>query len=240
MLAEAFPQQYDGALAMCGLLGGGVPEVQYLGHVRVLFDAYFPGVLPGDLLDVPTPTASFRPGDPLFNAVFGALQQGFVSGKTFAFAQAANLPFNNPTELITGALNAIGFNIRFTNDLLQRTHGHSFFDNMDTLYPAAVNGTVDRFAATPDALNYLHQYYTPTGNLSFPMLTLHTTRDPVVPVFHQQLYGAVAPAEWLVQRTVNAFGHCAFNQQEMLTAFDDLVLWVNEGVRPAGGDATMR
>ena len=240
MLAEKFPQQYDGALAMCGLLGGSVPEVQYLGHVRVLFDAYFPGVLPGDLLDVPN--ATFRPGDPLFLAVLGALQQGFFTpgSPTLAFAQAAKLPFTNPTELITGALNAIGFNIRFTNDVLKRTHGHSFFDNIDTVYPAAVNGIVDRFAATPDAVNYLQHYYTPTGDLSFPMLTLHTTRDPVVPVFHQAIYGSIAPAEWLVQRTVNAFGHCSFNEQEMVTAFEDLVRWVNECVRPAGGDATMR
>ena len=81
---------------------------------------------------------------------------------------------------------------------------------------------------------HLQHYYAPTGDLSFPMLTLHTTRDPVVPVFHQTLYGSIAPAEWLVQRTVNAFGHCTFTQQQMLTAFDDLVLWVNEGVRPAG------
>jgi hypothetical protein len=72
------------------------------------------------------------------------------------------------------------------------------------------------------------------------MLTLHTTRDPVVPLFHQTLYGSLAPEQWLVQRTVNAFGHCQCNQQEMLTAFDDLVLWVNDGVRPAGGDATIR
>jgi len=240
ILAEKFPQQYDGALAMCGLLGGGVPEVQYLGHVRVLFDAYFPGVLPGDLLDVPN--ATFRQGDPLFMAVLGALQQGFATPgtPTLAFASAARLPFTSPTELILGALNAIGFNIRFTNDLLQRAHGHSFFDNLDTVYPPAVDGVVDRFVATPDALNYLQHYYTPTGSLSFPMLTLHTTRDPVVPVFHQALYGSIAPAEWLVQRSVNAFGHCNFNQQEMLTAFDDLVRWVNEGVRPAGGDATIR
>src|SRR5687767_9424093 len=184
MLAEKFPQQYDGALAMCGLLGGGVPEVQYLGHVRVLFDAYFPGVLPGDLLNVPN--ASFALGSPLFMAVLTALQQGFVmpGTPTLAFATAAGLPFTSAAELVTGALQAIGFNIRFTNDLLQRTHGHSFFDNLDTTYPAAVNGIVDRYTATPDALNYLRHYYTPTGNLSFPMLTLHTTRDPVVPSFH--------------------------------------------------------
>lgn len=239
MLAERFSQQYDGTLAMCGLLGGGIPEVQYLGDVRVLFDAYFPGVLPGNLLDVPT--ASFRPGDPLFNAVFAALQQGFATPgtPTLAFAIAAKLPFTSPQELIAGALNAIGFNIRFTNDLLGRTHGHSFFDNMNTVYPPAVDALVRRYASRPDAVNYIERYYTPTGAITSPMLTLHTTRDPVVPLFHETIYAGLAPADLLVQRTVNRFGHCTFNQQEMLTAFDDLVRWVTEGTRPAGGDATI-
>ena len=72
------------------------------------------------------------------------------------------------------------------------------------------------------------------------MLTLHSTRDPVVPLFHEALYAGLAPGHWLVQRTTNSFGHCAFNQQEVLTAFDDLVRWVEMGQRPAGGDATIR
>ncbi len=141
---------------------------------------------------------------------------------------------------MAAALNAIGFNIRFTNDLLGRTHGHSFFDNMATAYPSSVDALVQRYSATPDALNYLKHYYTPTGQIQAPMLTLHTTRDPVVPLFHETIYSALAPAYLLVQRTVDRFGHCAFNQQEVLNAFDDLVLWVTEGTRPAGGDATIR
>ena len=240
MLAERFPGQYDGTLAMCGLLGGGIPEVQYLGHVRALFDAYFPGVLPGDLLTVPT--ASFTPGSPLFNAVLGALQRGFATPgtPTLAFAVAAKLPFTSPQELIAGAMNAIGFNIRFTNDLLGRTHGHSFFDNLTTMYPPAIDALVQRYASHPDAVNYLQHYYTPTGAISAPMVTLHTTRDPVVPLFHETIYAGLAPSDLLVQRTVNRFGHCAFNQQEVLTAFDDLVRWVTGGTRPAGGDATIQ
>ena len=81
-----------------------------------------------------------------------------------------------------------------------------------------------RYAAAPDALNYLDHYSSPSGALSAPMLTLHTTRDPVVPLFHESIYGSLAPAEWLVQRTVNRFGHCGFTPQEVVTAFDDLVL----------------
>ena len=52
-LAENFPGAYQGALALCGPLGGGRLETDYIGNVRVLFDHFFPGVIPGDVLHVP-------------------------------------------------------------------------------------------------------------------------------------------------------------------------------------------
>src|SRR5262249_22506022 len=52
-LAETFPDQYDGAVIGCGVAGGTRDEIQYIGNVRVLFDYFYPGVLPGSLLDVP-------------------------------------------------------------------------------------------------------------------------------------------------------------------------------------------
>jgi pimeloyl-ACP methyl ester carboxylesterase len=241
MLAERFPRQYDGALAMCGFVGGGQAEVEYLGDVRVLFDAYFPGVLPGDVLTVP-PDVPFRPGDPLFLDVLNALQRGFATPgtPTLAFATAAKLPFISPQELIAAALNAIGFNLRFTNDLLERTRGGSFYDNVDTLYPVAIDPLVGRFTASRRGLRYLDRFYAPSGDIRSPMLTLHSTRDPVVPLFHEAMYAELAPQHWLVRRTTNSFGHCAFNQQEVLGSFDALVRWVTLGERPTGGDATIR
>ena len=137
-------------------------------------------------------------------------------------------------------MNAIGFNLRFTGDLLARTSGKSFYDNLDTIYPPAVDAIVGRFTAERRGLNYLDRFYSPSGDISFPVMTVHSTRDPVVPLFHEDDYAKLAPEAWLVQRTVNSFGHCAINQQEVLTAFDDLVRWVKYGERPAGGDATIR
>ena len=169
MLAERFSAQYDGALAMCGFVSGAVPEVQYLGDVRVLFDAYFPGVLPGDVLTVPQ-GAGFQPGDPLFLAVLNALQQGlFTPGApTLQFATAAKLPFTSVPELIGAALNAIGFNIRFTNDLLEHTRGRSFYDNLDTVYPSAVDAIAGRFTAERPALRYSRSVLRAVGRRIVP------------------------------------------------------------------------
>jgi len=52
-LAENFPGAYQGAPPLCGPLGGGRTETDYIGNVRVLFDYYYPGVIPGDVLHVP-------------------------------------------------------------------------------------------------------------------------------------------------------------------------------------------
>ena len=43
-------------------------------------------------------------------------------------------------------------------------------------------------------------------------------------------------SDLLVQRALRDFGHCAFSQDEWTTAFADLVVWVEDGVRPAGDD----
>jgi hypothetical protein len=136
-------------------------------------------------------------------------------------------------------MTVLGFQLRFTNDLLSLTNGHSFFDNTTTVYPGAANSGAGRFAATPDALNYFEHYFTPTGQLALPTLTLHTTRDPAVPLFHESDYAALVDqrgaAPWLAQRTVNAFGHCAFTDAQVLSAFDALIEWVRDGVRPSTG-----
>ena len=43
----------DGALALCGPVGGGRKQTDYVGNTRVLFDFFYPGVIPGDVLHVP-------------------------------------------------------------------------------------------------------------------------------------------------------------------------------------------
>ena len=252
-LAETYPGQYDGALPMCAPLGGSRPEVQYLGDARVAFDYFFPGVVPGGAFTVPPDTA-FTPGSPVFMAVLNALTAGlFLPGQpTLQFARVAKLPFSSATEIVFSGMSVVGFSVRFTNDVLSRTQGHIPFDNLDTFYTGSLDDSalndpisgVARFTASPDALNYFERYYTPTGALQIPTLTLHTVLDPVVPFWHEAAYAATAAqsgaSAWLVQRSVARYGHCAITPAETTSAFDALVGWVDGGPRPAGGDATIR
>lgn len=131
-LAEKYPSQYDGALPMCGFMGGTGPELVYLANVRILFDALFPGVLPGDAFNIP-PALAANPA-PALVAAQAALVAGFGTGKTQQLFAFANLPASNAAEIVQSAVTGLAFNLIFTNDLLARTHGRSPFDNTPTDY----------------------------------------------------------------------------------------------------------
>jgi pimeloyl-ACP methyl ester carboxylesterase len=243
MLAERFPEQYDGALSLSGLVGGGAAELKYIGDARVLFDYFFPGVVPGTPFDVP-PGIDFSPGGPTYNSVRAALLQGLVAPgqPTLQFASTAKLPGIGAAEIVAAGMNVVGFTVEQSPNLVDVTHGHMAYDNSVTVYSgsaddAALNAGVARYVSEPSATNYMEHYYTPSGNLHIPVITLHNTRDPLVPIFHEQMYAdAVQDAgasPYLLQRTMNAFGHAiAFSDAEKVAAFFALVQWVHTGVKP--------
>jgi pimeloyl-ACP methyl ester carboxylesterase len=76
------------------------------------------------------------------------------------------------------------------------------------------------------------------GRIERPVLTMHGTGDLFVPIhLEQTLNRAVTAAgtgNLLVQRIYRIGGHCGFSVPEQTRAFDDLVRWVRDGVRPEG------
>ena len=166
-----------------------------------------------------------------------------------AFAMAAidqtPFPFASPAELFESIVTALGANAVDLAQLQSFTHGHPYFDNRTTTYssttlPAltlqAINAGIERFDASPSALQAFDHNYDPTGDLRIPMLMLSDARDPVVPGFNQTSYAAAVAAsgaaDFLVQREVPAFGHCIFTPAQIGGAFSDLVLWVQFGIKP--------
>lgn len=248
-MAEVYPGQYDGALPMCGPLGGALTEVQYAGDARVTFDYFYPGLLPGGPFDIPEgiPYES-SPPSPLFLQVYNALiglpaPDPAKIQKMQDWAIAARLPFINGTELANSALYVVGFGWRYTNDLIERVNGKLPYENRDVTYPALsatvglqLNAGVARFDADRAALNYYERNYQPDGTISFPVVTLHTLRDPAIPFAHENMYAALVAAagrsDWLVQQSVDRWGHCTMTSDEVLAAFTTLETWVATGLRP--------
>ena len=79
-----------------------------------------------------------------------------------------------------------------------------------------------------------------TGRITVPVLAIHETGDGRVPWSLQQAYRrrtlAVGTGHLLVQRAVRWPGHCAFDGEVREQAFDDLVAWIERGVKPDGDD----
>lgn len=77
-----------------------------------------------------------------------------------------------------------------------------------------------------------------TGNIAVPVMMLHTTGDGIVPLGAlrqaSQLVDSAGKSSLLVQRTVRSPIHCGMYDAEVESAFDDLVLWVETGVKPEG------
>lgn len=243
MLAERFPGQYDGVLSLSGLLGGGLEDMRYLTDARILFEYFFPGVIPGTPLYVP-PGVDFSPGGATYMAIYSALMGGLFSPgqPTLQFANTAKLPAANIPEIVSAGMYAMGFCVIHINGVLELTNGHLAYDNTSTVYSgsaddAALNAGVARYSSDPSAVKYMLRYYTPTGELRVPVVALHTARDPIVPVFHMAMYAeAVEKAgasEYLLQRIIDAFGHGGFPDADVAAGFDTMVQWVRTGVKPA-------
>jgi pimeloyl-ACP methyl ester carboxylesterase len=80
--------------------------------------------------------------------------------------------------------------------------------------------------ADPSALEWTRQQLTLTGRLSMPVLTLHTTDDPLVPVQHEEEYLEDATRAGsrglLAQAYTRQVGHCAFTTAELVAGVETI------------------
>src|SRR5437867_1928112 len=225
----------------------GRPPGDGLHRQRVLFDHFFPGVIPGDVLHVPE--MEYSADSPVVKAIVAAILENPQKAVALASVDQIKLPYTTLGQLVLSIVRPIGYNIRGTNDLLARTGGQSPFGNVGVWYTRLgvvdpfVNAGVGRFAAQAGGLRFLSDYYQTRGTLAIPLLTLHTTLDPDVPFFHERAYAkivaAARTAKWLTQQSVQRYGHCNVTPAEVATTLSRLVSWAENGVKPASGDVTL-
>ena len=250
-LAERYPTQYDGALLMCGMVGGTMLQTQYLGHVRTLANHYFPGI-PGGPLAAPTPPAEISiPG------VVGAATANLPGLFAMASTRQTPLPHapgpNMVPTLLGSLYAALSFHARGIADVIELTHGHTPFGNADETYtlgtpvgpiPASTlaaliaqsDAAAARFTMAPSAEAYLTHNFTPTGELRMPVVTVHNRFDPAVPYFHVEALrarmAAAGTAGLLLERAPLGAGHCGISAAQAISGFDALAGWVSTGQRP--------
>jgi len=152
--------------------------------------------------------------------------------KAAQLISTGNIPIGlNPANTGEAVLSALWYNVFATNDAMA-TLGGNPFDNRTRWYSGSLNDfllnlRVARFTADPAALSAMSAYQT-SGQLKRPLVTLHTAWDPVVPAWQESLYAEKAAragkSHLLVRYPVLRFGHCAFNEGEVLIAFLTMVL----------------
>jgi pimeloyl-ACP methyl ester carboxylesterase len=90
-----------------------------------------------------------------------------------------------------------------------------------------------RIKADPNAAAYLDRFVSFDGNLSVPVLTMHTTGDGLVVPQDETAYGDVVRAagkqDLLRQLFVRRAGHCAFSAAETITAIEAMVARLDAG-----------
>jgi alpha-beta hydrolase superfamily lysophospholipase len=229
LAVERDPEIYAGALAACGPIGDFAVQVDWFGDFRAVFDYFFPGLLPGSAVESPAELQDNWESAHV-PAVLAALEDD--PGATAQLLAVTGAPFD-PLDPETAAATVIGllwYSVFSTEDAQARLGGQPY-DNTTRVYQgslndAALNAGVARFTADPAARGALARFET-TGDLARPVVTLHTTGDPIVPAVHEELYAdkvAAAGATALLDQTsISRYGHCAFQQAELVTAFSTLV-----------------
>lgn len=232
LLMERYPDAYDAGLPLCGPLA---PANYFLARgafdLKVVFDYYFPDTLPGpDKFPV-----DFRNSQELTKKITALLDS--APEKSATLRQYAGLHNNKD----------LGATVTFITYLLKELYdraGGNAFDNRSIIYESsadynALNRGIKRYAADPRAAEYVRTWYSPTGKLTHPMLAIHTTYDPLVPVRIPDLYPGIADragsADMFVQQFVEHDGHCTILPAEIGRGFTALREWKNHGTRPAYG-----
>ena len=247
LLLEHYPSEFDGALAVCGAIGGQ-EQIDYLlswvAAAEFTSGVHLPIDEPaGDMSG--TANALLRelgpPEDPTRQGrQFESIMRELTGGPRPFFAEGFAEHF-----LLNFALLQL--------DTERTSLPVAAATNMDTTYEIAeglglsadeVNTRIRRFdpvAGARDASAHPDAVPT-TGDIDTPFLTLHNTGDLFVPISHQLSYRAKVEAlgkgDLLVQRAIRAPGHCEFSDEEYLAAWEDLVAWVEDGEKPEGDDFT--
>jgi pimeloyl-ACP methyl ester carboxylesterase len=228
--AEQLPQVYNAAGAACGPIGSFQNQINYLGDFRVVFDYFFPNLIPGSAVSIPQEVMTNWDSKyvPRITAALAANPAATAQLLKVTGAPVTTDPATTPQTV----LGILWYSVFATNDATL-TLGGQPFDNRNRLYFGSANDIllnifVERFSAAPAALSAVAAHYETTGKLMMPIITMHTTGDPIIPYWHEQAYTLKTLfAGTLLDRTdipVAAYGHCAFNSAEVFLSFALLVL----------------
>lgn len=226
-LAEASTSPFDGALALCAVNGDFQRQINYWGDFNALYRTFFADVVAGWSTQPgrTTDKAAWEDGAQSYQ---GSIALGMTNNMTATTGLLAtsNAPTDaaNPASVVTTVLGLSYFTFLSDEDSAIQLGGN-LFDNHAYWYRGLLSPTLDmnlnrlvsRRVASPAAVSESLKYET-TGGPKIPLVTAHTTLDPIVRVDQSLLYilkaqaaGSTSLSPFLVER----YGHCSFTSDEI-------------------------
>jgi pimeloyl-ACP methyl ester carboxylesterase len=249
LAVEQHPEIFAGGVAACGPIGNFRKQIVYDGDFRILFDYFFPGVIPGDPVSVPPETI-----EGFFTTVVPAIQAAVQANpdavrQLLAVTGAAVDP-NDPTT-VEKTIEDLAWYVVFATDDATEKLGGQPYDNMIRRYMGSdddtlLNQSVPRIDADPAALQEIMDHYQTTGRLTSPLVTIHTTGDQLIPYWHEKMYvlKTLLSGSYLrrhINIRIDRYGHCNFKAPEVLAGFAIMVFMANRqpltGIEAALPDA---
>jgi hypothetical protein len=224
---------FEGGLSTCGPVGSFRGQIDYLGDFRVVFDYFFPNVIPGSAISIP-PAVIANWESVYVPTILATLQANPAKTQQLLKVTRAPIDAADPTTIGQTVIGLLWYNVHGTNDAVARLGGNPF-DNRSRLYFGSgsdflLNLRIDRYRASTTALSALGAFET-TGRLRRTTQALHTTGDPIIPFWHEPLYFTktlfAGSALRLVSLPADRYGHCNFTVNEALASFALLVLRVS-------------
>jgi len=230
LLLERSPSLFAGGIAACGPIGSFRGQIDYVGDFRVLFDVFFPGVLPGTPVNIPPELIAN------WDTTFVPRIQQAVAANPVAIVSLlrmtrAAIDPADPSTVAATTVHLLWYSVFGTGDAVAKLGGNPY-GNIGRTYSGSGNQLLDaianalafRIAPAPAAVTAMQQYET-SGVLTRPLIAPHTTGDDIIPIWHEVLYlQKLAPGARFVPLPVSRYGHCRFTPQELITAFILLLL----------------
>lgn len=242
LLTERSPDLFSGALAACGPIGDFPSQINYIGDFRVLFDYFFPGVIPGSPIDVPRFVID-NWHQVYVPAITRAIQANPAAAQQLIATSKAAIDPADPSTIATTAVDVLSYSVLGANDAARKLGGNPFDNHVRWYWGSSndllLNIAVKRFTASPVAQARMLSYQT-SGNVTIPLITLHTTGDDVIPFWNEVIYALKVRTSGLgslVELPVFRYRHCNFTEGDLLTAFGLLVFEASTQAVPGAAPA---
>jgi pimeloyl-ACP methyl ester carboxylesterase len=248
--------KYHGAVPMCGVVGDSelfdAFAAMQVTAQALTGNAAYPTAKFADIqaqvtaalfTSFPTPAApTAQIATTATGAKYASVVKHLTGGERPMFAQG--LAFGGSFPSAYGTFGSDGTVNGILNKNGLDTTGFTYVIDGDAAGSTALNASAQDLVREPDA-NRLRRdglRWIPRANGEFkiPVVTIHTLGDLFVPFSMEQIYAkrvaAKGNSNWLVQRAIRGASHCDFTITEQVDAFEAMIKWERDGVKPAGDD----